>query len=162
MSWLDELFEIFDERIGLDKTRLSRVRSAYSSLEKFIRDDGPLSEVFVDLYPQGSVALNTAIKPQKDGQEFDADAVFVLDITKRPADKRSPQEVIAWVASRLRNRPQFEGTVRERARCVRIDYAGDFHLDVVPGYLAGLSGVIFVPDKAMGWRRSNPKAYVAW
>src|SRR5207244_4281568 len=31
-----------------------------------------------------------------------------------------------------------------------------------PGYLAGLSGVIFVPDKAMGWRRSNPKAYVAW
>ncbi len=161
--WLDQLFEMFDNRIRLNPERLDRVASAYANLTAFIKDDPPLADVYIALFQQGSVAIDTAIKPPKEGDEFDVDAVFLLNIAKRPGDKQTPHEVISWIAERLRKNRHYEGKVHERARCVRIVYAGDFHVDVVPARLVGMrNNCIEVPSKTEGWRRTNPKGYVDW
>src|SRR5262249_31356166 len=112
---------------------------------------------------QGSVAIDTAIKPLKENDEFDVDAVFLLNVAKLPSSRQTPHEIIAWIAERLRTHRHYEGKVHERPRCVRIGYAGDFDVDVVPARLVGLqSDVIEIPSKKEGWRRSNPKGYVDW
>lgn len=161
---LDKHFEKFHSNIKLNPDRKKRIQSAYSNLQAFVENDGPLSEVKLDLFLQGSYPINTAIKPLEEGKEFDVDAVLVLDLVKRPSDKQNPQAVIAWVASRLRENPHYEGKVRERPRCVRIEYAGDFHLDIVPARLNGSGpGPLEVPDKEDGiWRSSHPEGYVEW
>jgi hypothetical protein len=161
---LDKHFDKFHSNIKLNPDREERIKSAYRNLKSFIENDGPLSEAALDLFLQGSVAINTAIRPSEEGTEFDADAVFVLDLKKLPSDKQSPQDVIAWVATRLRDNPLYEGKVRERPRCVRIEYAGDFHLDVVPARLvAGRIDILEVPDKEnRRWQLSNPLGYAEW
>lgn len=161
---LDSHFDKFHSNVKLNPEREKRIRAAYSHLEEFVKNDGPLSEILIDLFPQGSVAINTAIRPLEEGREFDADAVLVLDVAKKSWDKQTPEAIIAWVANRLRQDPLYEGKVSAEKRCVRITFSGDFHLDVVPARpVAGVTGVIEVPDKEEGrWRRSNPKGYITW
>lgn len=160
---LNKHFKQFHHQIGLKKNRLKRITSAMSNLETFSDSDGPISEVKIDLFPQGSVAINTAVIPIKQGDEFDADAVIVLDISKWPRERQDPLNVIRWFANRLRNNHNFRDKVREKNRCVRINYAGDFHLDVVPA-LRDNAGYVLIPTKEEGtpWKFTNPKGYIEW
>src|SRR2546422_1581875 len=130
--WLDDVFAAFHNRIALNSDRADQVRSANANLARFLRQDAPLSSAYLDHFLQGSLAINTAIRPVDESEEFDSDSVFVLDLSKRPANKRSPADVIAWIAVRLRQNPDYEGKIQERTRCVRIKYAGLFHVDLVP------------------------------
>ena len=161
--WLDDLFEAFHNRIALNPDRISRAQSAYSNLESFLKDDAPLSAAFVDLFKQGSLAINTATRPLEERQEFDLDTVFILDASKVPGDPGSPHELIAWIARRLREHEDYIGKVTERKRCVRITYAGEFHVDVVPARLTGgILDPLQIPSKKEGWRLSHPRGYVNW
>ena len=50
-------------------------------------------------------------------------------------------------------------------RCWRLNYAGDFHLDALPGREdeGGPRFSIEVPDRSVSnWKPSNPKGYVLW
>ena len=59
-------------------------------------------------------------------------------------------------------------------RCIRLNYAGDFHLDIVPAIPDLLAGgtCILVPDLDANlslhspqndrWKPSNPKGYKTW
>ena len=159
---LDKHFKRFHANIGLKKGRRDRIRSALSNLAAFSESDDPISAIKVGLFSQGSFAIGTAVIPIKEGEEFDADAVVVLDLSSWPVERQQPPDVIRWFANRLRNNPSVGDKVREKNRCVRIDYAGDFHLDVVPA-CGNTSGPILVPTKEdVGWRPSDPRGYAAW
>ena len=160
---LNKHFKQFHRNIRLKKTRLKRINSALSNLETFSDDDGPISAVKIDLFQQGSVANNTAVIPIKEGEEFDADAVIVLDISEWPEERQDPKYVIKWFANRLRKNKSIKDKVREKNRCVRLDYAGDFHLDIVPAQNEE-TGAILVPTKEDDnpWKLSDPKGYIEW
>jgi len=157
-------FKQFHSKIKLGKERLGRIESALSNLQGFTDRDGPISEAKIDLFQQGSLAIDTAVIPVKEGEEFDADAVVVLDVTKRPRDKQDPQSVIDWFADRLRENDSISDKIRRRPRCVRIEYVGDFHFDVVPSH-GGKEGQLLVPireDDIWQWKPSHPREYIAW
>ena len=160
---LNEHFKQFHYQISLKKRRRERIASAMSNLEMFSDADVPISDVKVALFQQGSVAINTAVIPIKQGDEFDADAVIVLDISEWSRERQEPSNVIRWFANRLRNNHNFRGKVREKNRCVRINYAGDFHLDVVPAQ-SEKTGSILIPTKEewTPWKRTNPMGYIEW
>ena len=160
---LNKHFKRFHYQISLKKNRLKRIASSLSELETFSDNDGPISKVKVDLFQQGSVAIDTAVIPIKDGDEFDADAIIVLDISEWSQERQEPPNVIQWFANRLRNNHNFKAKVREKNRCVRINYAGDFHLDVVPAYGRKI-GAILIPtkDKETPWKCTDPRGYIEW
>lgn len=141
--WLEKLFETFHRKVKLNPDRVERIESAYTTLQSFLKEDGPLSAVFLDLFKQGSFAINTAIKPVDEQREFDLDAVFVLDVPQLPWNRQSPSEAIAWVARRLRENRDYAGKISERKRCVRPSpcTAGSSE-SAMPSILGG-SGVAF-------------------
>lgn len=50
-------------------------------------------------------------------------------------------------------------------RCLRLNYAGSFHLDVLPACPNGQmgNGAIIVPDRKLEcWKHSNPKGFAEW
>ncbi len=161
---LNQHFKQFHRNIKLKKKRLERISSALSNLETVIDGDDQLSDLKIDLFQQGSVAIDTAVIPTKNGAEFDADVVSVFDIIRRPRDKQDPQNVIDWFADRLRKNDGIKPQVKRRTRCVRLEYAGDFHIDIVPAH-GGKTGAILVPiktDNGWEWKPSDPRGYINW
>lgn len=162
---LNHHFNKLHSEISLNKDRRDRIDSAISNLEDFIKSNDEISDCLLDNFVQGSIAINTAIKPKDENIEFDVDIVLVLDINKLEFDNQTPQGVISWLADRLReNSPHYDGKVRQKNRCVRINYAGEFHLDIVPAKYSGQSNQsIYVPNKEEEcWELSNPQGFRDW
>lgn len=168
MAKLNGHFRKFHQNISLDDGRVQRIQSAHTKLREIVRNDGPLSRVLYDVFLQGSFRNNTAIRPLKG--EFDVDVVLVLDATDPDSwlkSKQDPDDVLNWVADRLRKQAHYRSnniTIRRRKRCVRLVYAGDFHLDVIPAHCDGnLDNPLEVPDReANEWIWSHPKGYTSW
>ncbi len=112
------------------------------------------------IYPQGSIALGTAVKPIG-RNEFDVDLVCYLpdlDITS------AAQAVKSLIGSRLKEHETYcDMLEEEKQRCWRINYANEFHLDITPSIgnpYCNYEGEL-VPDKAlMQWKPTNPKGYI--
>jgi hypothetical protein len=79
---------------------------------------------------QGSYAHKTIIKPVKSNHEFDADMlVFIKD------DNFDPSVFVNYIKNVhtvFKNNDNYKNIVKLNTRCVTIDYAGDFHLDIIP------------------------------
>ncbi|MDP9820827.1 putative Zn-dependent protease with MMP-like domain [Nocardioides massiliensis] len=98
-----------------------------TAIENCLTSDEVFGEYVTELIPQGSFGHGTIIKPVGN-KDFDADVLVPMD------------EVPGWVAKdyvqklyEVFGRSMTYKTMRSRKkRCVTIDYAGDFHIDVVP------------------------------
>jgi hypothetical protein len=74
-------------------------------------------------------------------------------------------EVYNAVHARLMAHATYAPMVEKKNRCVRINYAHQFHLDIIPAEpdLAVGGDAIRVPDRELrSWSPSNPKGYIAW
>lgn len=161
---LNHHFNKLHSIISLDPSRQQRISSAISNLENFLKGDEEISKYLLEFFVQGSFAADTAIKPSENN-EFDVDVVLLFNTNELPEKYRTPEGLIEWVATRLReNKPHYDGRVRERNRCIRINYAGDFHLDIVPANCNGnVDMPIWIPNKKDdNWELSNPKGYIEW
>ncbi|MGH8580080.1 MAG: hypothetical protein ACREVK_08155, partial [Gammaproteobacteria bacterium] len=82
-----------------------------------------------------------------------------IDINLRPTPK-------ALVGRRLWESAFYRGRLEEKNRCWRINYAGEFHLDVLPAKPDQIQlspTALLVPDKALStWKETNPKGYAKW
>ena len=73
---LENHFKQFIINISLTQERIQRIESALSHLNTFLSGDDVLTKYLLDLYPQGSWALDTSIRPVYQ-EEFDADLVLL-------------------------------------------------------------------------------------
>ncbi|MCW2904565.1 MAG: hypothetical protein JWO67_6830, partial [Streptosporangiaceae bacterium] len=107
--------------------------------------------------PQGSWAHRTIIKPV-DGNEFDAD--FILMMAEQPG--WSPARYIDEVYAALARHSVYKSMVlAPKCRCVRVVYAGDFHVDIVP--FLDLSGrQVIVNHDEDEWEDTNPSGFTSW
>lgn len=156
MSQSSDFRSFFTEKVNLNQGRLNLLSKRISAIENFLTKDEVFSEHVAEVVPQGSFAHGTIIKPVGN-KEFDADILVPLD------------EVDGWAACdyvqklyEAFGRSATYKTMRSRKkRCVTIDYAGDFHIDVVPfvtrygeTYVANRITDQFelaAPDEFTGW-----------
>lgn len=154
---LNDYFKKFVGNISLNPTRTSRIESALIHWEDNFKEDEELKELFLDFYPQGSYSTDTGIKPKNDG-EFDVDAILLLELDE---DEDEPNDVLKRIAIRIKSHKEFEDRVKVKDRCVRIDYAGDFHVDIVPALPS--DSVIKIPSrKDKEWCKTNPAGFTNW
>lgn len=55
--------------------------------------------------------------------------------------------------------------IEAKNRCIRLNYAGDFHMDILPGVQESSfdENKLKVPDRELGnWVSSNPRGYANW
>ncbi|MGR3914616.1 MAG: hypothetical protein OD918_08890 [Gammaproteobacteria bacterium] len=124
----EQYFETFlAEHVNLNQSRLKDLESHVNAIKTFLK--GKLGN-YKKFSQQGSYAHKTIIKPVKGNDEFDADVlVFIRD------DNFSPAKFVDHVADVydvLAADKNYADKIKKGTRCVTINYANEFHLDIVP------------------------------
>lgn len=104
----------------------------------------------------------TTVRP-KNHVEYDLDLVCLLYV---PADDSiTPEELYELVYERLNAHPAYSKILERKNRCVRLSYAGDFHMDILPARPDfGRGGTcLLIPDRELRcWKPTNPQGFAEW
>lgn len=156
-----QVFTILDEvcqDLEWTQTQFERARTSYRAIADWLAgsDDPLLASLHV--YLHGSGALGTSIRPI--GQdEFDVDLISFISGLGPDVE---PRVVKAAVGKRLREHAFYASILEEKKRCWRLDYSGDFHLDISPTIAnpACINDGELVPDRKLKtWHPTNPRSY---
>ena len=120
-----EFGEFLRDEVNLNKNRIKRLESGIRGVTDCLENH---LTGFQTTERQGSYALETIIKPVDGGDEYDVDIQVVMN----PNPEMEPKDYISEVRKALKADQTYADKVRLKTRCVTVDYAGDFHLDVVP------------------------------
>ena len=155
---LFHLLEQHCQRLEPTETQLERAQTSYEAAGRWLAaaEDQWLSSS--NIYLQGSTALGTTVKPIG-GYEHDVDLVCHIPSLGRWA---TPDQCKHLVGERLRANQRYAAILEEKSRCWRLNYEGDFHLDIMPSIpnVACPKGGELVPDKQLrSWKATNPKGY---
>lgn len=160
---IDDLLARAAEKLQLNKARKEKIESSYAAIQNLLETDKEFfDKIDFEIYPQGSVRIGTTVKPIKDN-EFDLD--IVLHIKNSRYQDIDPMNVYNQLKRVLHSDDRYRDKVELKNRCIRIDYAGDFHMDVLPGCQVENqnSDKIVIPDRELkSWLTSNPKGYGKW
>ena len=181
---LNELFNHLTDEIEVPPSKYREAQDRYNAVGAWLgEDDSELSDFDPTIYPQGSFALGTAVRPLGEDQ-YDVDSVCLLQIARHQITQKALKEL---VGARLKHpKSRYKDMIKPKQggrRCWTIQYAdaSKFHLDVLPaipddyGWLLALgvrlewaeSAICITDRKTWGtnpdeWPRSNPKGYSAW
>ena len=160
-AFLDDILKRITEALQLNETRRKLVEDRYKSVSSFIEATPGL---FFDakIYSQGSYRLGTTVKPRQ-GEEYDLD--FVVQIHKN-WKTLSFSEVYNSFKDLIESDDRWKDLVIEKPRCIRLNYADEFHMDIISTCTENIHGDInriMVPDRAEHrWGISNPEGYALW
>lgn len=144
--------------VNLNQTRVNTLQSRVSTLDKFLGDDSTLGDLVTDdVIPQGSFAHKTIIRPFT-GNDFDADVLLPMD--EEPGWE--PKKYTMELQKTLEASKKYEGKTTLGKRCVTIDYADDFHIDVVPFVTRADSSTYITHRIDNEWIRQDPVALTEW
>lgn len=154
ISVLDHLCLALD----LTKTQREAAEQRYAAVTKLLSTPGSrLATYSPHLFPQGSFLLKTVVKPMAN-VEYDVDLICLL----HRVGHLNARLLFQLVAEELKARYK---DLKVKDRCCRIDYSGEFHMDVIPARHEGVTDLnrIVVPDRSLNnfvW--SCPKLFAEW
>lgn len=161
---LEETYKNIVEAASLSDTKLIEMQKHYDAITNLLKNDktfwGKYSRL-IEVYEQGSVSLGTIIRPLED--DFDLDLVLQLNVCYEGYSSKSLFDELIRV---FNESPIYKNKMEVKKRCVRINYAGDFHMDILPAMKRDNnpeSTAIMVPDRELkDWTPSNPKGFTTW
>jgi hypothetical protein len=157
---VDELLEQIAEALQLTPTQYESAAEKYAAVGRWLAaPESPLHALQPVIYPQGSMALQTTVKPLR-RMEYDLDLVCEV----QPSG-HSAMQLFDLVYTRLHENGTYRPIVEKKKRCVRLNYAGNFHLDIIPArpdHSRPPPSVVIPDRKLQEWTRSNPKGYATW
>lgn len=157
---INDLFEKVVSALDISETLFDRAEKEYKDLGTWI--DGETPDYKIDIYPQGSFALGTVVRPISDEDEYDIDLVCEFSESYGLSAKQLKVDEVKPLLER------YKGNVtdlEEKSRCWRVEYDHfkGFHMDVIPSCNYG--NHILITDKVEGGYQyigSNPRGYMAW
>lgn len=154
---LNDYFKSFIGKISLNATREDRIDSALKTWKDILKNDAEIKEYYKDFYTQGSYSTGTAIIP-KNSNEFDVDCVLLLDIT----DEYDAKGLIDFIFKRMKTNETYKDKLIKKDRCIRVNYAGDFHMDIVPAKPSDDEHILIPCKSENDWIQTNPAGFTAW
>jgi len=158
----EELLARIAHELQLDQTRIERMESAYRSVSDLLKNDDDFFDgLVIEIYAQGSKRTETTVKPIND-EDFDLDTVLhIYD----PYYNHSPEEIYNALVRALEKDSYYRTIMEKKTRCVRLNYKGDFHMDILPACMPNTFDreLIKIPEKALkDWSSGNPKGFAQW
>jgi len=142
-----------DNTVNLDDARIEKLNKRVDAISSFLRGHEVFGEFFIDVIAQGSYAQRTIIKPVGT-REYDVDVLLSMKEHPDWTPARYTQELYkAFEAS-----GRYKGMAHRRTRCVYIDYADPFHVDVVP-YVEARKDI--TNNKTDDWEHTDPEGFTA-
>ena len=162
MKLTDEFDAFLRDEVNLNQTRIDRLQQSVDAVTSYLSAHESLADLFLDTIPAGSWAHRSIIRPVDEARSFDADLLLFL---REPPTWRA-KDYINELSRAFRDSGVYADKTKKKTRCVRTDYAGDFHIDVVP-YLER-AGARYItnrcePTEQTGrFELSNPEAFTDW
>lgn len=155
-SMLVEMLDTVFDNLDLTKTQRERIEEAYNAVGDYLAScDHPLLKN-AQIYPQGSMRLRTTNKPLSQ-DEFDVDLILFLP----HANTATRDEIVDVVKQHLLDNDVYKELLEDLPRGLRINYKGNYHLDITPAKAYELPGAqghpLWVVDKHTGFKESNPE-----
>lgn len=125
---LTEHFDTFmSDVVNLNQTRIDTLKVRVDAIVTALEGFEEYSDILIETSPQGSWAHRTIIKPAGNGG-FDADLVAFM----KPYKEWTPADYIENLYTQFKAHGTYGSKVSRKTRCVTIQYAGEFSIDVVP------------------------------
>ncbi len=159
---IDDLLMRICFELQLDDTRYKLAETSYQAVGKWLESQTSVVLLRPTIYPQGSMCLNTTVKPLV-GDEYDLD--FVCEFSCGTTFFAQPVAALNLVEKALRVSDVYGPMVERLNRCIRLNHTHKFHLDILPACKDLKKGgtCILVPDRKLkDWTASNPKGYSSW
>lgn len=157
---LDYLLAQVAEAVQLTNDQYNRATGHYEAVGDWLAaPGGPLAAFAPTIYPQGSMRLGTTVKPRGE-VEYDLD--FVCEVR---GGAWTAMKLYDAVHDRLHAHETYRAKLKKKKRCLCLEYAGDFHMDIIPAIADPSRGgtCIKIPDTALAsWTPSNPRGYADW
>lgn len=162
---IERIFARIADDLNITDEQYVLAEKKYKDIGKFI--DGCTPNETIELYPQGSFALKTIIKPVDREDEYDLD--FVCEFKKHsfPDNPEGAKELKSYVQSLL---DKYDGKceITEKRRCWQVTYENcqQFHMDIIPAI--DKKDYIDITNQQENDKNkyefigSNPKGYIAW
>ena len=127
---LTKHFDAFlKHKVNLSDGRITTLDKRVDTISDFLSSgEDVIASNFIELIPQGSYAHRTIINPVDTNDEFDADVL--LDMNE--VEGWEAEDYVEQLYQVFRSSSTYRDMVSRRSRCVTINYAGEFHMDVVP------------------------------
>jgi hypothetical protein len=150
--------DFMSNTVNLEQKHLDELGTHVNAIYTALKGNSDLGDRVLECLPQGSWAHRTIIEPLP-GDEFDADILLRLEYDESWEWK----DYISEVRAALKRHYRYKDMLGVRKdRCVRVVYAGDCHVDVVPYVEHPLYGSVIVNQTLNTWEASNPDGFTAW
>jgi hypothetical protein len=155
------ILETVCQELELTETQRKSAEEKYDAVGKWLNAGGKIMTYDPVIFAQGSISLGTTVRPIRRA-EFDVDLMCKLAKGSRDQGQAYVKDMIGV---RLREHGIYGKMLEDINRGWRLNYAGEFHMDITPAVpnLLCANGGVLVPDKKLSrWKESNPSGYVAW
>ena len=159
---LNNLYRIIASNIDISDKMFELAEEEYKKLGKWIDKETP--EYQISIYPQGSFALGTVVRPISNEDDYDLDLVCQFEEQYGFTAKELKIDVVKPLLVRYK---AYKNEIEEKRRCWHIEYKDIpyFHMDVIPAYAQNPSIKITDHDEELNtyeYIGSNPSGYVTW
>ena len=122
---VNDFNEFMREHVNLNPSRYERLKRSDKAVSEYLSQN---LVGFRRTERQGSYALGTTIRPVKDTDEYDVDRLVYVEYER----SKTPAHYIDDVYRCLKANGNYADKVEKKTRCVTVNYAGEFKIDVVP------------------------------
>ena len=161
MMHISSFTKFMTDVVNINKTRLDELETNVEALFDALSNDDVFGPYVVDKIPQGSWPHQTIIKPIED-HEFDADVLIKLDA--HPTWEFSPSLYLVQLEEALSRHGTYGDMVDDdtKSRCVRVIYANEHHVDLVPYRIHDDGRKVIVNRDVDDWEDTDPEGFTAW
>ena len=122
--------EFLRDEVNPNRDRINRLYSGVRGVKSHLKKD---LDGYQGIDRQGSLSLDTLIKPVRKDDEYDADIQVVMN----PQGGWGPKDYLNAVHESLSSSRDYRDKLQIGSRCVTIKFSGQFSMDVVPRITRG-------------------------
>ncbi len=130
MKFIESFEKFITDEVNLNKTRLDRITAGIDTVKTFLGNSKVFGDQIKSVEPQGSYRQKTITKPATEDVDFDVDLLCEMKLQAGWQPKDYPDRL----HNEFKKTDRYKDIVDKRGknRCVTLDYADDFHIDLVP------------------------------
>lgn len=146
--------------VNLRPYKLDLLDGRVSAITDTFQKDADVGGMYKEHIPQGSWAQQTIIEPVGSFDEFDAD--IILHLEQDYDWNNDPKIYLQQVRAAFKRSATYRDKVIKKNRCIRIQYAGSCHVDVVPSVTLDDGRQVIINYEDNVFEEANPVGFADW